>query len=77
MWVTNYGSTTVPGSTITELNSGGTVLTTIKVGNNPGSIAIDFSGNLWVANYYDNTVTFVKGATAGTHFSPYTGPIWP
>ncbi|HXW68301.1 MAG TPA: Ig-like domain-containing protein [Dissulfurispiraceae bacterium] len=77
VWVTNFGTTTAPGNTITELNSNGVFLHTYTVGNNPEGIAIDFSGNVWVTNYYANTLTEWKGATIGPHFSPYSGPIWP
>ena len=50
---------------------------TFTVGKNPEEIIIDFWANVWVANYYDNTLTVWEGATTGPHFSPYSGPIWP
>lgn len=89
VWVTNFGTTVSAGNTITELvfNSKGnnynltlpanTLTLPYTVGNHPEGIAIDFSGNVWVTNYTDNTLTVWKGATQGPHFSPYAGPIWP
>jgi len=89
VWVTNFGTTLSAGNTITELvfNSNGnnynltlpasTLTRSYTVGNNPEGIAIDFSGNVWVTNYYANTLTVWKGVTIGPHFSPYAGPIWP
>jgi len=89
VWVTNFGTTLSAGNTITELvfNSKGnnynltlpanTVQLTYTVGNAPEGIAIDFSGNVWVTNNHDSTLTVWKGATQGPHFTPYSGPIWP
>jgi len=89
VWVTNFGTTLSAGNNITELvfNSSGnnynltlpasTLTRSYTVGNNPEGIAIDFSGNVWVTNYYANTLTVWKGVTIGPHFSPYAGPIWP
>jgi streptogramin lyase len=89
VWVTNFGTTTAPGNTITELvfNSKGnnynltlpanTLTLPYTVGNNPEGLSIDFWGNVWVTNYYGNTLTVWKGATIGPHFTPYSGPIWP
>ena len=77
VWVTNFGTTTAPGNTITELSSSGAYLNTYLSGKNPEGIAIDFWGNVWVTNYYANTLTVWEGATMGPHFSPYAGPIWP
>jgi len=49
---------------------------TFTVGNTPQGIAFDASGNLWIANQGDNTVTKVSptGAIIGT-FSAGTGPM--
>ena len=89
VWVTNFGTTLSAGNNITELvfNSNGnnynltlpasTLTRSYTVGSNPEGIAIDFSGNVWVTNYYANTLTVWKGVTIGPHFSPYAGPIWP
>jgi YVTN family beta-propeller protein len=40
------------------------VIGTYSVGNSPGGIAIDGSGNVWVANYGDNTVTVLSSSGA-------------
>ncbi len=89
VWVTNFGTTVSAGNTITELvfNSKGnnynltspanTLSLPYTVGNHPEGIAIDFSGNVWVTNYTDDTLTVWKGATQGPHWTPYSGPIWP
>ncbi len=88
VWVTNYGSTIVPGNTIAELcgsntancplaSSTGSLISTYTVGKNPEGVSIDFWGNVWVTNYYDNTLTVWSGVTTGPHFNPYAGPIWP
>ncbi|MGD0887128.1 MAG: hypothetical protein ABSA46_19975, partial [Thermodesulfovibrionales bacterium] len=70
VWVADQGS-----NTVTELNSGGTLLGNFAVGNNPSAIAIDASGNVLVANQGSNTVTELNsgGAVLGT-FTVGTNP---
>ena len=44
-------------------------INTYNVGLEPGNIAVDASGNVWVVNYYSNTVTKLSasGITIGTY----------
>jgi DNA-binding beta-propeller fold protein YncE len=72
---------------VTELNADGVSIGTYTVGNYPEGIAIDPSGNIWVANNGDNTVTELSptGITIGTYTVGYypdgiaidaSGNIW-
>ncbi len=47
---------------------------TYTVGEWPSSIAIDGSGNVWVTNFYDSTVTKLSatGVTIGTYGTGFT-----
>ena len=65
-WVTNGNST------VTQLNSSGTIGTTYSGGalNTPASIAIDATGSAWVSNTGNNSVTQI---TSGGVLSNYTG----
>lgn len=76
VWVENYGTDTFPKSSVSVLNSSGTVMGEYATGSNPTNMAIDSSGNVWVTNYGDGTVTLWKNvSTPG--YRPYPGPIWP
>jgi sugar lactone lactonase YvrE len=84
IWIANYstGSLSVPGSVSElELNNDGTV-TVVSSGytgggiNNPNGIAVDGSGNVWVANYRGNTLSELQGANGanpGQPLSPASG----
>lgn len=63
LWVGDSGTTTV-----TELNSSGSVIGTFSAGTNPQGLAIDASGNVWVADFGGSTVTELNssGSTIGT-----------
>ncbi len=50
---------------------------TYDSGSNPGSIAIDSSGNVRVANNGNNNVTELMGVAKDPEYFPYTGPQWP
>ena len=58
-----------------ELNSSGTVTSTFTIQGAPLGIAIDASGNLWIAN--GSGVAKLSGVAAGPQFFPYKGPQWP
>ncbi len=65
IWVTNWGAksetpgtpgTAVAGeSNVTELSPSGATIGTYVAGSSPGGIAIDSSGNIWVANKGNGT----------------------
>ena len=65
VWVTNWGAasetpgtpgTAVAGeSNVTELSPSGATIGTYVAGSSPGGIAIDSSGNIWVANKGNGT----------------------
>jgi hypothetical protein len=46
-----------------KLDNNGNILHAITVGSNPQGVAIDQSGNIWVANYDDSTVTKISPST--------------
>jgi len=60
-----------------EASSVAYVINTYSVGASPFGIAIDASGNVWVANYSSNNVEELVGVATGPQFWPYTGPQWP
>ena len=35
------------------------------------------SGNVWIANYANSTVSEITGATKGPQYFPYKGPVFP
>ena len=63
-------------SNVTELSSSGTLIGTYTAGAYPSAIAIDASGNVWVANADNNNVTEIPGIAKGQYF-PYSGPQYP
>ena len=89
VWVTNWGAAaetagipgTAPGeSNVTELSPSGSLIGTYVAGSSPGGIAIDSSGNVWVANkgngtqgtgLTDGNVTKLSssGTTIGTYIA--------
>jgi sugar lactone lactonase YvrE len=82
VWVTNFpfpsvvGNTIVGGTSVTELNPAGSALSPaggITGGglDGPRGIAIDGSGNVWVANRVGNSVTELN--PAGSPLSPAIG----
>src|SRR5208337_1172167 len=99
IWVTNYGTTTTAGTTVAKLvpSYGEFCFTTspavvtltpapfspFTVGNNPYAIAIDASGNAWVANSGSDvapgsTVTKINPVTglASTYSGPTASPLY-
>ena len=72
IWISNYGTSTgfpAGGNTVTELNNDGTPVSSTngfqyQSGNltGPQGIAVDPSGNVWIANNGANTVTELVGA---------------
>ncbi len=66
VWVANSGNGTIGtaagDSNVTELNSGGAVISTYSAGSYPGTLAIDASGNVWVANSAKKTDTNLDSA---------------
>ncbi len=50
---------------------------TITVGSNPDALAVDSSGNVWVANHASGNVTEFIKAAKGPEYFPYSGPQWP
>ncbi|MFZ2038492.1 MAG: LamG-like jellyroll fold domain-containing protein [Minisyncoccia bacterium] len=65
VWVDNAGS-----NNVTKLNSSGGLVGTYTVGTTPYGIAIDASGNVWMANYIGtNNVTKLNssGGLVGTY----------
>jgi len=46
---------------------------TYNVGKYPHGIAIDASGNVWVANHNTSIVTEIMGITAGPQYFPCLG----
>ncbi|MHB8232025.1 MAG: NHL repeat-containing protein [bacterium] len=92
IWVANKGNATgtpgtAPGdSNVMELNSSGAIIATYGYGNQPYSIAIDKSGNVWVTDFgngtagtdsLDSNVQEYMGAANGPEYFPYSGPMWP
>ena len=73
IWVTNMGTAAVPGTTVTELNSSGTVIGNFTVGSNPSSIFIDPFSDIWVTNQGSNSVTLLF--STGTLYATYTAGI--
>jgi len=80
VWVTN-----ILGASITELagsaaNSPGQILSPVAgwakdAGLNHGwAVAIDASGNLWVVNYFTNTLTEIVGLATPVK-TPQVGPV--
>jgi DNA-binding beta-propeller fold protein YncE len=80
VWVTNY-----LGSSITELagsaaSSPGQILSpTAGYAGDAGlveayAVAIDASGNLWVTNFYTNTLTEIIGMATPVK-TPQVGPV--
>ena len=68
LWVTANNDS--KAGSVTEINgSTGTVSHTITVGNFPDAIAVNSSGNVWVANYGSDTVSEINGST-GTVLAP-------
>jgi hypothetical protein len=61
---------------VTKLSSAGATLGTYSVGSGPQYVAVDQSGNVWVANYGSANVTKLSsaGATLGT-YSVGSNPI--
>jgi hypothetical protein len=59
MWVTDYGA-----GTLLKLDSSGTILQTVAVGNQPEWPVFD-GANIWVPNNADNSITVVQ-ASSGT-----------
>ena len=59
----------VGSNNVTELNSSGVVVGTYAVGTYPVAIAVDSSGNVWVANDSSNNVTELNssGVVVGTY----------
>jgi hypothetical protein len=55
MWVTNWNN-----HNVMKLDNNGNILNTITVGANPIGVAIDQSGNVWVVNNDDDTVTKIS-----------------
>lgn len=72
IWLTDSAN-----AELVEISPSGTLLAALPVGNNPGGVAIDVYGDVWVANTNDNTVTEWMGVAAGPQFFPYTGPQFP
>ena len=86
IWVTNYGTTTTAGTTVTKITptfsqfcftSSPSVVTVTPapsspytVGNNPYGVAIDAYGNAWVSNYGSKTVTELS--SSGALLNTYT-----
>ncbi len=79
VWVTNWGSASgtpgVPGTAIgdanvTELSPSGAVIGTYVAGSSPGGIAIDSTGNIWVANKGNGTVGLGQLDSNVTELSP-------
>jgi len=60
IWVTNYGHTT--GNTLVKLDSNGSIIQTVTVGQGPGFPVYDGT-NIWVPNYNANTISVVRAAT--------------
>ena len=54
-WFTNQG-----GTTVTYVNSSRVPGTPITCCNAPSGIALDASGNLWIANFYGNSISLVQ-----------------
>ena len=53
------------------------ITNTFTVGSVPLGIAIDASGNVWVANYSSNNVEELVGVATGSQYWSYKGPQWP
>jgi hypothetical protein len=60
---------------VMKLGPNGNILQTVTVGTYPIGVAIDQSGNIWVGNYYSNSVTKItQSATSPTTKSPTRSP---
>ncbi len=79
VWVTNWGAASgtagTPGlangdSNVTELGPSGAVIGTYVAGSSPGGIAIDKSGNVWVANKGNGIPGLANGDSSVTELSP-------
>ena len=74
VWVANY-----TGSSISEVNSCGTVLLDAVTGGGvqqPQGIAVDGAGTVWVANVHGNSLSVIAGSSSalhGTFLSPSSG----
>jgi streptogramin lyase len=77
IWVSNYDNTGAT-STITKINtSTGDIMGAYDVGVSlPYGVAMDTSGNVWVANNGDGTVTKLNGSTGAT-MGTYTVGTYP
>jgi hypothetical protein len=77
VWVTNQQSSVNSGNgTVTKLSSTGTILSGTNGYssgglNFPEAVAIDSTGNVWIANYGNSTATLL--ASTGTALSTSTG----
>jgi hypothetical protein len=60
IWVTNYGHTN--GNTLVKLDSDGTTLQSVTVGQGPAFPMFDGT-NIWVPNYNSNTISVVRAAS--------------
>ncbi len=58
MWVVDNGA-----DALFELNSDGSILNTVAVGSGPQRPAFD-GANIWVPNYFDNTISVVSVSAA-------------
>jgi hypothetical protein len=67
-YVTNQSS-----NTVTFTSADGTTFGSYVTGNGPSGIAVDGTNNVWVANYYDNSLGLVTSAGKVGSGSGFTG----